>query len=99
MDVIGLKPVGFECSDSIQGGDIVSFTVKVKSTYPTGQNAELKLYVDGNAVDTVKGVINANSEKTFNLHWFAHQGEHHYTVKIYSITEEKNSQRTKGKEV
>ncbi len=70
---------------SIQGGDNVSFTVKVKSTYSTGQNAELELYVDGNLVDSTQGVINANSEKTFNLHWLAHQGEHPYTIKAYSL--------------
>ncbi|GAB6101724.1 hypothetical protein JCM16138_09470 [Thermococcus atlanticus] len=63
----------------------MSFTVKVKSTYSTGQNAGLELYIDGNAVDTVKGVINANSEETLNLHWIARQGEHSYTIKAYSL--------------
>lgn len=35
----------------------MSFTVKVKSTYLTGQNAELELYVDGRAADTARIVL------------------------------------------
>ncbi|WP_297437446.1 CARDB domain-containing protein [Thermococcus sp.] len=68
-----------------EDGDSVSFTVKVKSTHLTSQNMELELYVDGNLVDGTQGVINANSEETFNLHWLALTGEHSYTVKAYSI--------------
>ncbi|GAB6101725.1 hypothetical protein JCM16138_09480 [Thermococcus atlanticus] len=68
-----------------EDGDNVSFTVKVKSTYSTSQNAELELYVDGNLVDSTQGVINANSEETLNLHWIARQGEHSYTIKAYSL--------------
>ena len=66
-------------------GDLVNFTVKVKSTYSTSQDVKLELFVDGNLVGSVQGVINANSGKTFNLHWFAQEGDHSYTVKVYTL--------------
>ncbi|GAB6103171.1 hypothetical protein JCM16138_23940 [Thermococcus atlanticus] len=50
--------------------------IMAKNAHSTGQNAELELYIDGNLVDSTQGVINANSGKTFNLHWIARQGEH-----------------------
>ncbi|GAB6103170.1 hypothetical protein JCM16138_23930 [Thermococcus atlanticus] len=83
-----------------EDGDNVSFTVKVKSTYSTSQNAELELYVDGNLVDSTQGVINANSEETLNLHWIARQGEHSYTIKAYSLVGgEKFTEDAKGGKV
>ncbi|GEM_PF-984444 len=66
-------------------GSAVNFTVKVKSTYPTGQNMRLELFVDGSVVDSTQGVINANSEGTFVLRWLAQAGEHSYTVKAYTL--------------
>jgi len=81
LDIVAVSP----SPNLPRGGEEVSFTVKVKSTYPTGQNMGLELFVDGNLVDVAQGSINSDSEKTFNLRWLATSGEHSYTVKVYTL--------------
>jgi len=81
LDIVAVSP-----SPSLpKDGEVVNFTVKVKNLYSTGQNMRLELLVDGSVVDSAQGVINANSEKTFSLHWLAEAGQHSYTVKAYTL--------------
>ncbi|NJE61895.1 hypothetical protein [Thermococcus sp. 21S7] len=87
IKIVGIVPK----PDPPKDGEAVEFSVMVKNSYSTGQNIELKLFVDGNLVDTSDGVIEGNSKKPFTLTWTARGSEHSYTVKVYRLVDGRES--------
>ncbi|NJF25571.1 hypothetical protein [Thermococcus sp. Bubb.Bath] len=75
----------FELLRKFKEGENVTFNVAVKNSYPSAQDIELKLYIDGSLVSSINSSMRGNSTKIFPLHWIAQSGIHSYEVKLYRV--------------
>ncbi len=87
-----IESVQLNPNSNIKAGDTVSFNVIVNNSYSSSKQVELELLIDGEEVDSTGGSVGAGPENSFALQWVAEAGEHSYTVKVYTIDENRNEE-------
>ncbi|ASJ08901.1 hypothetical protein A3L11_06545 [Thermococcus siculi] len=69
--------------ESPQEDQVVKFVVDVSNNYASSKEVEVRLLIDNTLIDSVKGKVDPQKERTFVLEWSAVAGDHDWRIEVW----------------